>query len=306
MGGVTDEEEGSFLREWHGRMDQIIAQPGHSEGELDEAYDLLVEVSLEMKPASTLSEIVDLLWEWSRRCPSSELVVERSLDCLWWCLDTEELGRLQKLLEQCCRSEFPEVSAPAQLGLARFLKSVAESRPVEERSTAWLQRSRLLLDGLSKKRPKGVYAEKAARLLSALDTVSPGLTSPEFRGRDFDGREVNSSSFRGSIVVLFFWGYWCGACRQHLPRMAAIQRRYEGRGVCVLGVNSDQESTLHEMHDADKSPWRNIMDGSTTGPVGVLFGVDAWPTYVLIDRSGTIRYRNPPRLERAIQGLLGE
>jgi thiol-disulfide isomerase/thioredoxin len=41
---------------------------------------------------------------------------------------------------------------------------------------------------------------------------------------------------RGTVYVLEFWATWCQPCRKSLPEMDALARRYEGRGLKVLGM----------------------------------------------------------------------
>lgn len=38
-------------------------------------------------------------------------------------------------------------------------------------------------------------------------------------------------------------------------------------------------------------PWRNAMDGSTSGPIATEYGVRAWPTIYLIDHDGVIVHK---------------
>jgi peroxiredoxin len=54
---------------------------------------------------------------------------------------------------------------------------------------------------------------------------------------DRDG-ELQLSSLRGRVVVLNFWAAWCDPCRKEMPRLEDAWRRYRGRGVSFVGVNT--------------------------------------------------------------------
>ncbi len=43
---------------------------------------------------------------------------------------------------------------------------------------------------------------------------------------------------RGKVVVLDFWTYCCINCMHVLPELAALERKYAGRPVAVVGVHS--------------------------------------------------------------------
>ncbi len=50
---------------------------------------------------------------------------------------------------------------------------------------------------------------------------------------------------RGQVVVVSFWATWCGPCVSELPALAALSRKYQGRGLTVLGVSMDTPRLLH-------------------------------------------------------------
>jgi cytochrome c biogenesis protein CcmG, thiol:disulfide interchange protein DsbE len=55
---------------------------------------------------------------------------------------------------------------------------------------------------------------------------------------DADGK-LRLSSLRGDVVVINFWAAWCDPCRREMPRLEEAWRRYRGRGVTFVGVNTN-------------------------------------------------------------------
>lgn len=53
------------------------------------------------------------------------------------------------------------------------------------------------------------------------------------------------AAHRGQVVVVNFWATWCGPCVAEMPALAALSRKYSGRGLIVLGVSMDTPKLLH-------------------------------------------------------------
>ncbi len=44
-----------------------------------------------------------------------------------------------------------------------------------------------------------------------------GKPAPEIEGADMDGKPFKLSDYKGKVVVLVFWGTWCGPCMAQVP-----------------------------------------------------------------------------------------
>lgn len=104
-----------------------------------------------------------------------------------------------------------------------------------------------------------------------------------------DGKNLRLEDMRGQVVMLNFWASWCGPCRQEMPLMDDIYKKYEKLGFTILAVNVDEDSA-----DAD----RFLRDVPVSFPVlydnesriSELYDVDAMPTTIMIDRNGNKRF----------------
>jgi len=130
-------------------------------------------------------------------------------------------------------------------------------------------------------------------LLLAIAPLAVALTgsgqAANFTLKSADGENIRLSEYRGQVVLINFWASWCGPCRQEMPHLDDIHRKYEPMGFTVFGVNVEQDRTM-----ADKV----LRDIPVTFPilfddnnlVSELYDVDAMPATVLVDRNGEIRY----------------
>jgi thiol-disulfide isomerase/thioredoxin len=52
---------------------------------------------------------------------------------------------------------------------------------------------------------------------------------------DLDGRSWALSRLRGKVVLLHFFGTWCGACQEEMPHLQQLHQE-KGPGLLVLGA----------------------------------------------------------------------
>ena len=78
---------------------------------------------------------------------------------------------------------------------------------------------------------KRAEAEEKAKKVQAA-----GVEAPDFTLKDIKGNDFKLSSLRGKIVVLDFWGSWCGWCIKGMPKMKEYYEKYKGKFE-ILGVD---------------------------------------------------------------------
>ncbi len=62
-----------------------------------------------------------------------------------------------------------------------------------------------------------------------------------------DGRHTTLDEMRGNVVVLDFYATWCLPCRDEVPHLANLERRYHKQGLRVVGLNVGGEEDLAEV-----------------------------------------------------------
>ncbi|MCX7049302.1 MAG: redoxin family protein [Candidatus Sumerlaeota bacterium] len=48
------------------------------------------------------------------------------------------------------------------------------------------------------------------------------------------------------VYVIEFWATWCPPCRQSIPHLTALQKKYKDKGVVVIGVSNEDYKTVAE------------------------------------------------------------
>ncbi len=129
-------------------------------------------------------------------------------------------------------------------------------------------------------------------LLTTLASVRAEALSgpaPDFTLRSNTGKNLKLSEFRGQVVLLNFWASWCGPCRQEMPALDKLHKRYRKLGFTVLGVNVEEDSRqARQLLKEVKVSFPILFD--TRNQASQLYHVEAMPTTVIIDRDGNMRY----------------
>ena len=118
-----------------------------------------------------------------------------------------------------------------------------------------------------------------------------GKVVPDFSTTDLDGKAISLQQYRGKVVLLDFWGVWCGFCSRELPNLKKVYNSYRDQGFDIIGVSLDDEkSVLREYIKENDMQWRQISSGKRweEDPLAQQYGVTGIPTQWLIDRDGTL------------------
>lgn len=115
---------------------------------------------------------------------------------------------------------------------------------------------------------------------------------PLFEITTLDGQRVSSLDLLGKVVLVNFWASWCGPCRDALPHLQKIARKYQGRPLVILSVSLDSsEVAWKECIQKYKMTWLNYRDGSVGGPLAKLFAVYEMPYFFAVDGDGVIEWQ---------------
>jgi len=138
-----------------------------------------------------------------------------------------------------------------------------------------------------------------------------GTPAPNFRLLDLDGKEVTLQDARGKIVVMNFWGVWCGPCISEIPALNALVDKYGSReSILFWAFSPDSPKNIRNFLTRSSFRYRQFPSAQK---VAEILQVRSWPTHIIIDTKGNIRFRrNGPLdpehnfIEETLQYLLQE
>ena len=126
----------------------------------------------------------------------------------------------------------------------------------------------------------------ATSLSLAGDGTGP---APDFKLGARGGMNVALSGLRGQVVMINFWATWCGPCRQEMPLLEQMYKKYRPMGFTLLGVNVEPDPSGAEGWLA-ATPVSFPILFDRENRVSKLYNVSGMPSSVLIDRNGNVRY----------------
>lgn len=162
-------------------------------------------------------------------------------------------------------------------------------------------------------------ADKLANLI--------GKPAPEFREINgwMNTGGIKLSKLRGKVVLLDFWGHWCGPCLGGMPKLMELHDKYSKSGLVIIGIHDDSVGSIKELEEKLKDirkeywagrdiPFAVALDGggrteiegtdrTARGATTAAYGIQAWPTMVLIDKNGKVLGRFHPSNQNDIERL---
>jgi cytochrome c biogenesis protein CcmG, thiol:disulfide interchange protein DsbE len=120
-------------------------------------------------------------------------------------------------------------------------------------------------------------------LRSGKTPPAPGFDLPRLSG---DGK-VSLDSYRGKAVVVNFWASWCQPCKAEAPLPEQAWRKYRGRGLVVVGVNS-QDLSSDARRFAKQVGWTYPLVRDGAGDILGPYAVAAFPETFFVDRAGKL------------------
>jgi len=148
----------------------------------------------------------------------------------------------------------------------------------------------VLLTGWASGRNSGV-TDVAGSTSAVLYPAGQRPMAPDFTAATLTGSRLSFSSYRGRVVVVNFWGSWCGPCREEAPTLAVTAQQYRSAGVSFLGVDvRDTTASALAFAHSFGITYPSVSD---TGSVITLdftsvVPIAGTPTTLVVDRTGHI------------------
>jgi peroxiredoxin len=115
--------------------------------------------------------------------------------------------------------------------------------------------------------------------------------APDFSMTTSEGEYISLDDLKGKVVLLDFWGTWCPPCVASLPSLRNLNKKFtKTEKFVLLGISSDgDENKWSNFIVKQEMVWPQFLDRQRA--VQRAFRVNKFPTYVVLDHEGVIRFR---------------
>lgn len=149
----------------------------------------------------------------------------------------------------------------------------------------------------------------------ALGQVPSPKAAPDFVITEWHNtRPLTISQLKGKVVLLDFWGVWCSPCVKAIPKLDELAEDLKNEAFQIITIHTARKSENLKT-DLPKNNYKHVVgvdkkhEDDSNGIYGhtiKAYEVQAFPTYVLIDKKGDIRFFGDFPDKSEIKKLLSE
>lgn len=179
---------------------------------------------------------------------------------------------------------------------------------------SWKRDGELLmstLDNLTKKYPNLTQARDKKKEIEAnmvqTAKIADGQKTPDFAFPDVNGKKWGPKDFKGKYLIIDFWASWCGPCRQEIPHLKEVYKKYKDQGLEILSVSVDAKPADWKKAMAEeRMTWPQI-NAVESKPVMASYLFSGIPYLVVVDKDGKIVEKNVrgESLDKAMKKIFG-
>jgi peroxiredoxin len=151
-----------------------------------------------------------------------------------------------------------------------------------------------------------LFTQPAAAILQK------GEKAPVIKLVTTSGQPISLSNYKGYVLVMDFFATWCAPCKESIPHLNTLNRKYGKQGLQILGVSVD-EGNDHEVKEfiaARKISYPVAMAGED---LQADYGLRSIPTVYVINKKGIVAEKfqgysdqTAKAMEDSIKRLLAE
>lgn len=144
-------------------------------------------------------------------------------------------------------------------------------------------------------------AATAFVLVAAANAGELGMKAPKLNVKEWiKGSATDPAAADGKVYVVEFWATWCPPCRESIPHLTEMQKRF-GDKVVFIGVSDEDPGTVKPFVEkqGDKMSYVVACDDERKTSAAYMkeFGIQGIPHAFVVDQKGQIIWHDHPMAE---------
>jgi len=119
-------------------------------------------------------------------------------------------------------------------------------------------------------------------------TVPVGAEAPVISGKLWLTEDGNPPEYQGKVCLVDFWFASCVSCIEALPMLNKLSKKYEAKGLLVLGLSTDSLTVVKQMKDKHKLKYPLLTDAKASEKA---WKVEFFPSLFLIGKDGKVAWK---------------
>jgi len=130
-----------------------------------------------------------------------------------------------------------------------------------------------------------------AGVFTALATASKSNVGQQLPDLKVDYLKAKPET-AGKPLIVEFWATWCGPCKQSIPHLNEINKKYKDKGLVIIGITDEPNQTIRQFIKSVPIEYNAATD--KTGKISKGFGIQGIPHAMLVDKTGKIVWEGHP------------
>ena len=129
--------------------------------------------------------------------------------------------------------------------------------------------------------------QRRARILR--ERIAEPQPPVPFNLKSIDGKETSLASLSGKVVIINFWGIWCGWCVKEMPDLQKLKEKYaQDSDVLILTINNDDDAAkVQKWMKENKFNFSVLLENNAYNKQAEIRN---YPTSWFLDKQGRIAY----------------
>ncbi|WP_298367465.1 TlpA disulfide reductase family protein [uncultured Lutibacter sp.] len=153
--------------------------------------------------------------------------------------------------------------------------------------------------------PEFLKTDFGTRLVNEIGNMQkgvPGALAGNFDTIDINGNPIKLEDFKGKYLLIDFWASWCVPCRKGNPHLISLFKKYNPKGLEIIGVSDDDRAKDKWRKAVEKDQigiWYQILRGTKTidgkpdfndksTDISNKYNISSLPTKILVGPDGVI------------------